>query len=295
MLPMDDKKQPAELMTLRKSGYIDCKNSTHHVKNCKIIHMIIDLLKYYEQLQQRTNNVVQIQLYEYIYKHDYDIPTLMEDWYQCKNNHLRTQDDIRCIKNMMHHNCHNSRCQYNRRYMRDREREIYVQNVETDTKQLIIMDQLDSIHAFIFHSLSQTQRNQGGKHNAIDVLSNESIFTKHIWSNKPPSIQQCNVDQISFIVQNYVFDEIRENYSNKLIPHKNEIIKYMKQHNFNGNKLSDSSRKQFAKELQLHLNSKKLTMSLLALYDATVKYDVSTLYDDQNDNSDSAEDTKYNQ
>eukprot|EP01084_Bolivina_argentea_P259465 437800_1 len=212
-----DHKKSEELITLRKSGYIDCKTSKHEVRNCKIIHAMIDLLNYYAQLQQRTNNTTQIQLYEYISEQDYDISTLMEDWYQCKNNHLRTYEGIACIKNMLYDKCHNNRCQYNRRHMRDRECDPYGANTEIDIKQLIIMDQLDSIHAFIFHSLLRSHRNQAKMRDTVKILMSESESTEQneqdeqdIWWNKPSTVEECNLHQIIYIVENYAFDEIKQ-------------------------------------------------------------------------------------
>eukprot|EP01084_Bolivina_argentea_P259463 437798_1 len=233
-----------ELSSLRNSGYIDCKTSKHDVSDCRIIQIIIDLLNHYAKLQQRCQTPVQIQIYKHMCQQNCDITTLMERWHQCKNNHLRTQEAVDYIRSMMYYNCDNEECEYNRRFMRDRECVIYDGNTEVDIKDIIVMDYLDSIHAFIFHSLLRSHRNQAKMRDTVKILMSESESTEQneqdeqddqdIWWNKPSTVEEFNLHQIIYIVENYAFDEIKQDYSDKLIPHRQNIIKHMKANNFNG-------------------------------------------------------------
>eukprot|EP01084_Bolivina_argentea_P152041 265287_1 len=157
---MDCNTNLTELTAFRKSVYIDCQTFKHDASDCKILQSIVDILNHYEQ--QSLQNPQQMQIYKHIVEQNYDIPTMMEDWQQCKNNHLQTEAGIDCAKNMMYYRCDNGRCEYNRRHTRDREYGVYDTNAEVDLKDIIVMDQLDSIHAFIFHSFSG--RNQARKH-----------------------------------------------------------------------------------------------------------------------------------
>eukprot|EP01083_Nonionella_stella_P172233 590372_1 len=143
------KPQPADLLC---DDRID-------ITKCNAIKRIIHALEYYKtyHMTLQSNEASVIPLYEYISSlKNYDISMLMEDWYRCKKNHIKTRRDIQYFRNNEAINCNHTRsCVYVRRYQRDRyrgtTRDYRVKNHETDTKNIILMDILNSIHTFIFH------------------------------------------------------------------------------------------------------------------------------------------------
>eukprot|EP01084_Bolivina_argentea_P205108 350434_1 len=148
-----------EIIELNESSYIDCEMNGHGIDNCKVMKRILHLLVHYQQNEN-------VNMYEYISSlKNYDVPTFMEDWYQVKKNHLRNTFDVNWIHNFSNVSC-TSRfvkdCKYVRRYQRERENDIY-DNISTDIdfNDIILKDQLDSIHSFIFHSMQSRniQRN----------------------------------------------------------------------------------------------------------------------------------------
>eukprot|EP01084_Bolivina_argentea_P028257 52533_1 len=292
-IQMNNTSNETALNILRSSGYIDCKKSKHNISNCKVIQLIIDILQYYHQIQQDSNNPSNMDLYRYISDQQYDITTLMEDWQQCKKNHLRKQENIDSIKNMMKFICSKNACGYSKRHERDRERGMYTRNANIHAKDIIIMDQLDSIHQFIFHSFSHRSRYR--KHGTVvvqgihetDNLSATFDEAQNIWHNVPESINECNLAQIVFIVQHHSFSKLKQNFANKLMTHKNSIIEYMTQHSFDGNKLHKMSRKEFATKFAGHLKDKKLTVPLSRLYKVIMDYDISWLGSDSTDEENS--------
>eukprot|EP01084_Bolivina_argentea_P298520 514435_1 len=133
----------------RVSDYIDCQTKDHSVENCNVMQRILHLLIYYQQHPQ-------VEMYDYLTLLDnYDIPTFLEDWHQAKNNHLRGKDGIAWVNNSINIKCAGIKgCEYVGRYQRDRGNDMYDNmKVEIDYKNIILMDQLDSIHTFIFHSM----------------------------------------------------------------------------------------------------------------------------------------------
>eukprot|EP01084_Bolivina_argentea_P171867 297744_1 len=101
-------------------------------------------------------------MYEYISSlPNYNISTFMEDWYQAKNHHLRGKDCINWIQNNTNIRCDDiTRCQFLRRCQRERGNERHDDmQINIDYKNIIVMDKLDGIHAFIFHPI--TQKNIG--------------------------------------------------------------------------------------------------------------------------------------
>eukprot|EP01083_Nonionella_stella_P106154 305891_1 len=80
-------------------------------------------------------------------------------------------------------------------------------------------------------------------------------------------MSQCNVDQTVFLLKHEIVDQVT-----KLKPHKDAIIKYAKDNAFDGDKLSQTKRTQFAAQLVQHFNNKKLRMSFAKLYSHMLDY-----------------------
>eukprot|EP01084_Bolivina_argentea_P036314 67201_1 len=112
-------------LTEPRSDYVDCQSPNHHIADCNALQRIVHILSYYEQQQQNfSDNIEKIKLYEYIslIMENYNIPMLMEDWYQCKNNHLRSKEGIGHVKSMLSIDCKNiDGCGYATRHRRNRE------------------------------------------------------------------------------------------------------------------------------------------------------------------------------
>eukprot|EP01083_Nonionella_stella_P270836 917357_1 len=203
----------------------------------------------------------------------------MEDWYQCKQNHFKTLEDIRYFRSIKTIDCDSESCVYVRRYQRDRtHRPQQRPHKEIDYKNMILMDELDSIHAFIFHwipsrigiieasPLSHENAKDHGEHtkDAENELTNEI----HLWPHGPKPMSQCNVGEIAFLLEHEIVDQVMQ-----LKPHKDEIIKYIKDKRFDGAKLSQTKRKQFALQLVQHFNNnKKLRVRFAKLYSLICDY-----------------------
>eukprot|EP01084_Bolivina_argentea_P094696 170259_1 len=268
-LSLTDKKNYMKFVGSQKADYMDCQHNDHHISDCKVLKRIIHLLSYYSQQQ--------LSIYEYISTLKYyDVPRLMEDWHQTKINHLRDEQNIEWIR--MNFNICNGikRCKYLDRYQRKRGNAL-----DIDYKDVILMDQLDSIHIFIFHS--SLRRNKIKRKNIIFQESDineqeEEKYTDYdIWSKKPQSIHGCNLEQILWIVENEIFDKLPPNVTNKIIQYKTQIIEYMKHNKLDGYKLAEMKRKRFATELKKYLKNSKLNAPLAVLYSTIIKYDVSNV------------------
>eukprot|EP01084_Bolivina_argentea_P154906 270007_1 len=131
------------------------------ITNCNAIKRIMHLLEYYKSYQTALvkNDAKIIPIYEYISSlKKYNISIFMEDWFQCKKKHFKA-NNIDYFRDKIEINCdNNASCIYLSRYQRDRDGDITVYgiNEEFDHRNIILMDQLNSIHTFIFHGI-QTQ------------------------------------------------------------------------------------------------------------------------------------------
>eukprot|EP01084_Bolivina_argentea_P265214 449450_1 len=106
----------------QESDYIDCKSNNHEAKNCRVLQRIFHLLLHYQQVQNNKHHI-----YEYLSSlKNYDFPTFMEDWHQCKINHLKGQAGVGWIQNAFDIRCDSTKqCQYVSRYQRERGGEIH--------------------------------------------------------------------------------------------------------------------------------------------------------------------------
>ena len=239
----------------QKSDYIKCQTEEHDAENCNVVHRLVHLLNFHHQNPK-------VGLYEYIDSlNNYDISTFFEDWHQIKKHHLYQQEDIEWIQKAI--NCHcdgNEKCEFVTRHQRDREKEEFSEC--EDLKNLILRDHIDSIHSFLFHSISQ--RRKFVPYGDIEDENEETY--DDIFGNEPQSIDQCNPQQIIYILKHRIFDNLKPKFKEKIANHKQDIFDYLKQNAFDGKKLSEIKKAQFGKGLAQHMNNKKLTSSFCALY-----------------------------
>eukprot|EP01083_Nonionella_stella_P219946 787395_1 len=221
------------------------------IANCKAIKRIIHLLEFYKLHQHAllNNEESVIPLFEHLSSvNDYGIPMFMEDWYQCKKKHFKTPSDIRYFQSIDSINCDNESCVYARRYQRDRSRSPHQDpHQEIDYKNIILMDELNSIHTFIFHwmpsrfkSIETSSLNRALERIPLNAEqeddSNQRIDNDeeeedekelknevHLWPNGPKPMLQCNVEEMAFLLKYEIVDKVT-----KLKPHKDTIIKYVK-------------------------------------------------------------------
>merc|ERR1712228_864420 len=88
------------------------------------------------------------------------------------------------------------------------------------------------------------------------------------WIQKAINIQcdQINLNQIVYMLDAHIFDNLKEKIKEKLKKHKQTIIEFIKQHQIDGNKLIEMERKKFMNDIAAHLTNKKLTVALGYLY-----------------------------
>eukprot|EP01084_Bolivina_argentea_P312078 540272_1 len=307
IMDIDGKKDNVNIVVKKHSDFIQPQNSDYtdcvgDITKCNAVQRIIHLLKHYEQSQTMLksndhHNIVL--LYEYITSlSEYTMSTLMEDWYHSKTKHLKSEKDYKWFKSNKHINCYNSqfnRCIYIDRHRRPRGRDIYDINKAIDHKNAILREQIDSIHAFIFHAPSQMNHkvedddyneaviDMNGKQFSPETKTNENkeiiinqvdIVFEDVWSNKPESIIDCNVNQIIYIFNNgHVLDDL-----NVLVAHKDIITIYMKENELSGVKLSEMKSDSFINQLSDYLNNTKLRLQLGCLYKNIMNIDVQKLY-----------------
>eukprot|EP01084_Bolivina_argentea_P282581 483730_1 len=189
--------------------YMNCEAGYN--MNCRAIKRISHLLDYCHKLQRETNDEKNFLMHDYLLQFTkYTLSFVMEDWYHCKKIHFIHQKDIENFKNNANISCMNGKfCAYLRRYQRDRSKENFDnRNKEIDFNDIILMDQLDSIHSYIFHSLlrHKNMRLQNGYFLPYNIIENDSdsdsdikeqitniTFEHDLWENKPNSISECNV------------------------------------------------------------------------------------------------------
>eukprot|EP01084_Bolivina_argentea_P319348 553910_1 len=100
--------------------------------------------------------------------------------------------------------------------------------------------------------------------NKEDVSENN----QNIWYNQPQSVSECDIFQIIYITNNVIVD------LDKLQPLQQNIIEYIKENQFDGNKLTTISRKEFIKNFVTYFDTKKLTLQFGKLYNGIVKCNI---------------------
>eukprot|EP01084_Bolivina_argentea_P091701 165054_1 len=276
----------------RESDYIDCQNNkTHNLKDCNLVKRIMHLLTFRQQHQKNA------QIYEYLSSmKNYDVATFMEDWYQVKNNHLRDDEGIDWIKHNANIQCDNiNGCEYIDRHQRKRGNETYsnMKQTEIDYKNIILTDQFDSIHTFIFHSISSRNKQINstiivlGDDDQVDDMKHEEnpkVEDNHkfISADKLQSISQCNMQQVLWIINHEIFDKLKQKDRDRLLEHKMSILQHMNECKYDGNKLQQTKRKEFINKIATHLQNNKLKPSLGALYKVIMEYPSKLFENDNN-------------
>eukprot|EP01084_Bolivina_argentea_P265685 450446_1 len=254
---------------------------------CNTIKRVIHLLEYYikfqYKLQQNEREIISI--YEYISSlPNYGVAMFMDDLYQFKRNHFKTKTDFEYFKSISEINCNNNiSCVYVRRLHRDRNEHLHTTNEHIDYKNIILMEQLDSVHSFIFHSTLERFKNVQRQvlsdyANENDVEKKERI-EEQIWLNNPTSIRQCNVEQIVYLLND---DILEKDALNQLKDYKNTIIQHVKDKHLDGNSIFNLKRKGFIIEFAAHCNNKKLKPSFGKLFNMIKEFDLSPFVSPQN-------------
>eukprot|EP01084_Bolivina_argentea_P238311 400377_1 len=309
----------ADFVAPEVDDYMKCAGE---ITKCNSVSRIIYLLQFYKNALALNNNNTMAKIYEHINSLDkYTVSVFMEDWYHAKSKHFKTQNDYELFKNDEQINCENktyTNCSHFGRYQRDRNREMYDVNVEIDHKNVLLRDQLDSIHTFIFHSSHDPASDEDESREEYDVVSspsdedeskiienfNENTDTvivemktdtiattidgqndDKVWESVPVSVSECNSAQLLYIFNNgNVFDGL-----NKLLNFKINIIDYIRENKFDGNTFIHIGRKHFAAKMVQHCNDKKLRSQLGSLYTAVNNFDLSSLIVDDRIEQDQAD------
>eukprot|EP01084_Bolivina_argentea_P317603 550682_1 len=263
----ETKINPNYFMNPLVDDYMDCQEQD--IINCNAIKRILHLLQYYNTIQKNKVEICDLMHQHLLQFTNYNISLVMEDWYHCKKTHFDNAKQIEKFLNEKDIRCVDKKsCDYLLRYKRDRSRNMvndYKVNKEIDYKKTILMDQLDSIHSYVFHSsllarvtrtnvlstnlLDNDHESESDRSNklqssilsgVIDEIDNnkheidiKSELEHDVWQNKPHSISQCNTAQIASILNE---TDIMNNL-HKLSEFKSDIINYMKENEFDGEKI----------------------------------------------------------
>eukprot|EP01084_Bolivina_argentea_P036905 68222_1 len=281
----ENKYEPVDLDDFpkqREDDYIACQKE---LPQCPAANRIAYLLKCLKDC-----NNLSFPIYEQLSKlhQHYHICNVMDDWCHIKTVHLSNTNNHHYFENNTEINCTNGKdCHHVRRYQRERRNDTYI-----DHKNDILIDQLDSIHTYLYHESPMRFRNElQNKYNLSLFSENESDMPDHESDNEPKtndiniygqyekasfllnnlkSISNCDVDQIIFILENDIMQHLET-----LHDHKLKIYDYIKEQGFDGNKFANTSRKEFITQLVTKLGDKKLTMQTAKLYSQVTNYDIS--------------------
>eukprot|EP01084_Bolivina_argentea_P137616 242365_1 len=155
-----NKKKIYDFIQPRTDDYIQCDGD---ISKCNAVQRVIHLLQYQKNNESTLRNDLAVEtsfIYEYISSlNKYTVSIFMEDWYHTKTKHFKTEQAYEWFANIEQINCinnkyHNQTCPYIARYQRERGRGMYAMTPCIDHKNIILTDQLDSTHTFIFHSKS---------------------------------------------------------------------------------------------------------------------------------------------
>eukprot|EP01084_Bolivina_argentea_P048476 89326_1 len=138
-------------------------------------------------------------------------------------------------------------------------------------------------NAIIKYDMSKLCKDQDHKRETNDSENTTTLAKdtdekqQFIWDDMPKTIEHCSMEQILWILNNDIFDNLNEKNKNNLISYQSAIVKYIQENKYDGAILHQMSRKEFMKILAEYLNNKKLKPSIGALYNAIIKYDMSRL------------------
>eukprot|EP01084_Bolivina_argentea_P179222 309711_1 len=255
-----------DFMQPKLNDYDMCDND---ITKCNPIQRITHLLHYYDKFKESNSHVP---LYEHISSiNNYSVSKFMEDWYHSKTIHFKQENDYTWFKSNHNSNCSSGTCAHAQRYQRIRGRETYNINNDIDHKNIILRDHIDSIHAYIFHQPSSSTHFRNNIRFSEDIKEEEPAYMPSLWLDKPRSVTECNVNQMLCILQNGdLFTRL-----DKLVNYKQQILSYIQDNKFDGNKLNNIVRKKFISQLVTHCNDKKLAAQLGRLYTSMLKFDLS--------------------
>eukprot|EP01084_Bolivina_argentea_P238893 401392_1 len=300
MIIMSHFKCSTDFISPQVDDYMNCDCE---IQKCNAIQRIIHLLEHYKHSQYQLglyngNENKMILLYEYIMSlNKYSIPMFMEDWYHSKTHHFKSESEYQFFKSNKLVNCskeNSAKCIHVNRYETARAKERYNIKKEIDHKNLILADQIHSIHTFIFHSQSPSTRfcsqevhydsDEYCKHvtKEIDIKLEEKM--QQISTN-PQSLQECNVSQIICILNHKkTFNKL-----DKLLKYQNKIINYAKENELSGIKLSKMNRKDFLYQISDYINDKKMRGHLGQLYNNVISVDLNNVFVNNNYKNNSKE------
>eukprot|EP01084_Bolivina_argentea_P291637 501248_1 len=206
----EDSKAKINFVVPRVDDYMNCN---HDISKCNAISRIVHLLGYYKsceskQLSESENEEI-IPLHEYISSlNKYTISTFMEDWYHSKTIHFKKDNDFKWFQNNEQSKCAKN-CIHMSRHQRQRGKEKYNVNGESDLKNIILRDQIDSIHAFIFHSVSfrmntvhrqweddSSEDINEETHQTVTINEHENIVLESIWTEMVKDEQQTHIESV---------------------------------------------------------------------------------------------------
>eukprot|EP01084_Bolivina_argentea_P199106 340765_1 len=194
--------------------------------------------------------------------------------------------------------CDNVKCQYVNRYSTERGNETFYKNFEkeVDYKNMILNEQCDSIHTFIFHTMqrSYTQTFQNIRYKYDENNDEKEEEHQHrqvdIWNSKIENISECNVQQIIWIINNDIFDNFNQKTRAKMLKYTLNIIKYIEENKCDGKQLQEMGRKCFINNLTTFCNNnKKLRGGLGQLYTALMTYNTVKLFEEEENKHDNEE------
>ena len=259
-------------MPPQKCDYIECSMDDQDISECNVAKRIVHLLQFYDAQQSSNQSATIIPIYEYMQSLDanYNISNFLEDWHQLKVHRLSKYENIEWMQTAVNSKLDRSgQSEYLRRHQRDREKEEFEGKVgEIDYKNLILMDQMDSMFFFLFHSMEPRRRFVIFKDIDDVNVDDESEEKLEI----PQSITGCNVEQLTYILNHHIFDQLKENAKAKLKDYLQDISKYIKDNQVDGNALTNMKRKEFINEIAEHLKNTKLKGALAFLYKDLMSY-----------------------
>eukprot|EP01084_Bolivina_argentea_P105678 189254_1 len=260
---------------------VDDYESCDEISTCKPMQRIIHLSNHFQSLQ--NNYMDGTPIYEYISSLiEYDVATFMEDWYHSKISHFKTKADYDLVKSRMKCDCADntsSQCMFFSRYRRDRARERFdiTKTTDYDHKNIILRDQLDSIHSFIFHSVLLLSKQNMHTNVTSYNADTDACEIDHI-KDMPSTLSECDFTQILYIIHK------SETFKNldKLVEHKQDIITFFKERKLNGTSLINMKRKPFANQITKYLGVSKLRSQCASLYSNIVGFNLENI-DKNND------------
>ena len=235
--------------------------------------------------------------------HGYILPLMMEDWLHVQRSHRKAlpqwSSDHRqeCCSNP-------TNCAFSTRYCRDRARDQDVAGA--DIKSTIFCDELAAIHCYLFHNITRTPARaaQNLDDDSTDEEDSDGVNTPllhhsptpnrervsfsgelkyedeaevGLWSNQPQCVEQCDADQVRWLLEFRMFDVdlLKHNAFTKISQHKNRILNFFDEHKLDGQRLRAMGKKEFSKQINERIGDSKTMGPAARLFGCLIKYDLS--------------------